>query len=180
MKHRSTALSPSSPSQSVTTIPTPIVIDNANEIESACRRFRRCRMVAVDCEGSDLGRGGTLTLVQVASDACVSVRCVALLGAAVFDRGLRALFEDSRVLKVLHDCRRDADALLHLYNVRVRGVFDTQVAFAVLARREGAQTPLPSSLNTVLRRYARGAVNAFKTVLVVPFALSVLLMSVGL
>ena len=38
------------------------------------------------------------------------------------------------MLKVLHDCRRDADALFHQHNIRLSSVFDTQAAYAVLVR----------------------------------------------
>lgn len=38
------------------------------------------------------------------------------------------------MLKVLHDCRRDADALLHQHKIRIENVFDTQAAYAVIKR----------------------------------------------
>lgn len=152
--------SPSAPAS----VPTPQLIDQEDQVDAACKRFRRCKLLAVDCEGSNLGREGTLTLVQVASESDVMLFDILNLRSAAFSLGLRRLLEDSSVIKVMHDCRRDVDALQQLFGVHVNNVFDTQVAFAVLCRQEMSATPLPASLNTVLRKYARGAENVYKQV----------------
>jgi hypothetical protein len=40
---------------------------------------------------------------------------------------LKDVFESSSVLKIIHDCRQDSDALFHLAGIRFTNVFDLQV-----------------------------------------------------
>ena len=54
------------------------------------------------------------------------------MGAAAFDEGrLGELLGAQHPLKLVFDCRGDADALHHQFGVRMRGVFDVQVAFCL-------------------------------------------------
>jgi len=45
----------------------------------------------------------------------------------------------------------DSDALYHQFGVRLANVMDTQVEYACYSRQDGRRTPLPASLNTLLR-----------------------------
>ena len=49
------------------------------------------------------------------------------IGVAGLRDGLRAAFESDRLLKVMHDCRQDSDALFHLAGIKLDNVFDVQV-----------------------------------------------------
>ena len=42
-------------------------------------------------------------------------------------QGFHTLLHNNKVVKVLHDCRQPAAALLHQKNITIRNVFDTQV-----------------------------------------------------
>jgi hypothetical protein len=73
-----------------------------------------------------------------------------------------------------------SDALFHQFGVLLKNVFDTQIAYAVVARSQvarslfvafsgvcslswqGQLTPLPVSLSTLLRMYAMGKTNPVK------------------
>ena len=46
------------------------------------------------------------------------------------------------MLKVVHDCRRDADALLHQYGVRLAHVFDTQATYATIKAAQASRKAL--------------------------------------
>ena len=51
-----------------------------------------------------------------------------VLGARAFDQGgLKELLESRRVRKIIYDGRADADALFHLFGVRLSNVYDVQV-----------------------------------------------------
>ncbi len=86
----------------------------------------------LDCEGVSLGRpGGKLCLVQLASlDAGIFVFDL-LVCPDVIGAGLRALLDNTRVLKVVHDCKMDFVALREL-DVTMAPVFGSQLAFSVL------------------------------------------------
>ena len=91
--------------------------------------------IGLDCEGEQLSRSGRLCLVQICTEAgeVFLVDALAPDGHAML-QALRPSLESEAVLKVLHDCRRDAESLLHQHSVRLARVFDTQVAFAALVR----------------------------------------------
>jgi hypothetical protein len=54
-----------------------------------------------------------------------------------FDRGLRYLLESNKIMKVMHDCRKDSEALYFQYDVTLRGVWDSQIAYTVLSQLKG-------------------------------------------
>ncbi|KAJ4459039.1 putative 3'-5' exonuclease [Paratrimastix pyriformis] len=146
-------------------------------------RGRHETVLAIDCEGVNLSRTGRLCLLQMATTPppppgpllaswkaagriqtpqLVFLFDIVVGGRAIFDAGLREILEDPSIIKVLHDTRGDSDALLHQFQVRLTNVFDTQIAYACLQTQEGQGVPLPASLNTVLKRYARGSENEYK------------------
>ncbi|XP_072181223.1 uncharacterized protein [Diadema setosum] len=106
-------------------------------LEHAERKARKGQhpglVVALDCEGVDLGRTGDLTLVQIAKmNGLVYIFDVQKC-PSIFTDGLLADFlESSSVLKVIHDCRSDAAALYHQFGVTLTNIFDTSIAFHLL------------------------------------------------
>ncbi|KAL1500169.1 hypothetical protein AB1Y20_012838 [Prymnesium parvum] len=123
----------------------PLFVDTLSECEAQCARLAREGEVAVDFEGVDLGRGGELLLAQLASPTPPAVILdIAKLQAAAFEEGgLRALLESPRVLKLVYDGRADADALYHLYGVRLLNVCDCQILFTLHLDGFGRTTHLP-------------------------------------
>jgi len=109
-------------------------------------------VVAVDCEGVNLSKDGKLCLIQVATPKKVYLFDILKGGERLFyDRGLRYLLESNKIVKVMHDCRKDSEALYFQYNVTLKGVWDSQVAYAVLSQLKGFKTPYPIGLNTLLK-----------------------------
>ena len=121
-----------------------VLIDTADACREALAVLKRSPVIAVDCEGRSLSRNGTLAMVQVSNERnqCFLFDLVPGDNFAVFlDLGLRALLESTDVMKVMHDCRCDADALSHLAHVTLHNVVDTQIAHAL--REISAQNSLP-------------------------------------
>lgn len=109
-------------------------------------------VVAVDCEGVSLSKEGRLCLIQVATPKKVYLFDVLKGGERLFfDRGLRYLLESNKIVKVMHDCRKDSEALYFQYDVTLRGVWDSQIAYTVLSQLKGFKTPYPIGLNTLLK-----------------------------
>ncbi|CAD7941929.1 unnamed protein product [Amoebophrya sp. A120] len=69
-------------------------------------------------------------LVEELRKSCWLVDALAANGQVV--AAFRTLLEDASVVKVVHDCREDAAALRHQHHIRLRAVYDTQVAHALL------------------------------------------------
>ena len=114
--------------------PEVILLDDPEKCADAMRALIAAgEPCAVDFEGIALSRTGALCLAQVAPpNGPVYLVDVARMGADAFKTGaLGALLEAKSLLKLVFDCRGDADALFHQFGVRMRGVFDVQVAFCV-------------------------------------------------
>jgi len=109
-------------------------------------------MVALDSEGVGLARTGKICLIQVATPKKVYLFDVLKGGKRLFvENGLKTLLESPKVIKIVHDCRRDNEALFYQFAIKMKGVWDSQVAYAVMSQLKGFKTPYPISLNTLLR-----------------------------
>ncbi|XP_072181587.1 uncharacterized protein [Diadema setosum] len=90
-------------------------------------------VVGVDCEGVNLGNWGSLTLLQLATmDGHVYIFDIKK-NPNLLTGKLRRLLENPKIIKVIHDCRRDSAALRCIqYNIQLAGVFDTSVAYSTI------------------------------------------------
>ena len=113
------------------------------ELEGA---FENARIVALDVEGVDLGRFGQISLVQIArsGDRCFLLDLLNQDKDAPLVAWLRGILESPSVLKIVHDCRMDSDALKHLLGIHLAHVHDTSAWHYRLRRQKDA------SLNLVL------------------------------
>jgi len=133
--------------------PNPIpLITSTKACLKAIQEIMAFPVVAVDCEGVSLSKEGRLCLIQVATPKKVYLFDVLKGGDRLFvERGLRNLLESNKVMKVMHDCRKDSEALYFQYDVSLRGVWDSQIAYTVLSQLKGFKTPYPIGLNTLLK-----------------------------
>lgn len=122
------------------------MISTVKDLEACCCsiRFRNAssafsdRLLSIDIEGKNLGRNGTISIIQLYSygDDTVYLIDILTLGAAAFDplssdQNMRLLLESEAFPKLFFDPRKDADALFHLFNVYPRGVICIQMLNAV-------------------------------------------------
>ncbi|KAK5134115.1 hypothetical protein LTR08_006890 [Meristemomyces frigidus] len=112
-------------------------------------------LLYVDCEGVNLGRNGTVTLMPcyVPLANVVYVVDIQELGAGAFTTpgtGTHLTFKDilegNTVKKALFDCRCDSDALFFHYNVRLGGVTDVQLMDLATRRNETRVAGLKSCM----------------------------------
>ncbi|XP_076928194.1 exosome complex exonuclease rrp6-like [Bidens hawaiensis] len=93
-------------------------------------------VIGFDCEGVDLCRNGTLCIMQLAfPDAVYLVD--AIEGGRALVEACKPALESSNVLKVIHDCKRDSEALYFQFNIKLNNVFDTQIAYTLIEEQEG-------------------------------------------
>ncbi|WCJ29556.1 hypothetical protein M5689_011182 [Euphorbia peplus] len=98
-------------------------------------------IIAFDCEGVDLCRHGTLCIMQIAfPDAIFLVD--AIQGGDVLIKACKPALESSYITKVIHDCKRDSEALYFQFGIKLHNVFDTQIAYSLIEEQEG-RTKLP-------------------------------------
>ena len=47
---------------------------------------------------------------------------------------LKAMLQDSTIVKVMHDCRQDSAALYYQMGIKLQNIYDTQVKMACMQR----------------------------------------------
>jgi hypothetical protein len=102
--------------------------------------------VALGVEGTNLGRNGTISLIQLYSQTQNTVFLFdiwSLGGKTALSNGgsgssnnnkeggnLRTILESDKIQKIVFDVRSSADALFHLFDCRLKNVFDIQILFS--------------------------------------------------
>jgi len=109
--------------------------------------FRKTR-VAFDCEGVDLSRVGSLEIVSLcfedesSPNSAKAVYLLDLGGSGASDQreervaALKKLFECKNVVKVIHDCRIDCDALYHKWGIDLQNAHDTSCYHSLISGTE--------------------------------------------
>ncbi|KAI3468155.1 hypothetical protein Pfo_024818 [Paulownia fortunei] len=93
-------------------------------------------VIGFDCEGVDLCRDGTLCIMQLAfSDAIYLVD--AIEGGETLVKACKPALESSYITKVIHDCKRDSEALYFQFGIKLHNVVDTQIAYSLIKEQEG-------------------------------------------
>ena len=115
------------------------LVDDVTNAKQAMSRLKCHNLLAFDCEGVKLGRGGKMTLVQIgAKSDTVYLFDVLVLGKDLFSAGMKDILESPNIYKYMYDCRRDSDSLYHEFNVKLTNVLDMQL-FEFIARPVGKQ-----------------------------------------
>jgi len=107
--------------------------------------------IAVDCEGAQLGRFGSVGLLQLATPREVFLVDVDAGGTRMLEP-LAPLLGNPDVVKVFHDCREDASTLLHRYGMPLAAVFDTQIGHMAWLERRNLEL-YQASIAEVLRTF---------------------------
>lgn len=93
-------------------------------------------VIGFDCEGVDLACRGRLCIMQLAWEKEVYLVDAVVGGERLMEECRKGL-ESPYVTKVVHDCKRDSEALYFQYGIKLQGVFDTQIAFSMIEELEG-------------------------------------------
>ncbi|RVW51935.1 piRNA biogenesis protein EXD1 [Vitis vinifera] len=84
-------------------------------------------VIGFDCEGVDLCRHGSLCIMQLAfPDAIYLVD--AIQGGEKLMKACKPALESSYITKVIHDCKRDSEALYFQFGIKLHNVVDSQVS----------------------------------------------------
>ncbi|XP_070558746.1 egalitarian protein homolog [Ptychodera flava] len=114
------------------------IVKSPGECSDIVRRImsQPSAVVAIDCEGENIGKYGKLDLIQMATcDGRVYLFDVLATANKhkMFRQGrLADLLESDEVVKVMHNCRGDSCVLYHELGVTLRNVFDTESVYGTL------------------------------------------------
>ncbi|KAM0864408.1 hypothetical protein ACQ4PT_043994 [Festuca glaucescens] len=93
-------------------------------------------VIGFDCEGVDLCRHGALCIMQIAfPDAVYLVD--AIEGGKELVEACKPALESDYITKVIHDCKRDSEALYFQFGIKLHNVMDTQIAYSLIEEQEG-------------------------------------------
>lgn len=92
--------------------------------------------IGLDCEGVDLCRHGSLCIIQLAfPDAIYLVD--AIEGGDTLIQACKPALESPHITKVIHDCKRDSEALFFQFGIKLHNVMDTQIAYSLIEEQQG-------------------------------------------
>ncbi|KAK9756319.1 hypothetical protein RND81_01G088700 [Saponaria officinalis] len=61
----------------------------------------------------------------------------AIEGGDVLVEACKPALESSHITKVIHDCKRDSEALYFQFGIKLQNVMDTQIAYSLTEEQEG-------------------------------------------
>ncbi|OWF49749.1 protein RRP6-like 1 [Mizuhopecten yessoensis] len=131
------------------------VITDVSRCRDVVRELEKCDVIAVDAEGVQLGKDGPLTLLQVGTLDHVVYLFDIHTNKDLFIQGkLQDILTSTKIKKVIHSCSGDSAALYYQFNIRLRNVFDTQVAHLVIQEGEGRELASMLKLEDLCKKYS--------------------------
>ncbi|CAN6583010.1 unnamed protein product [Malus baccata var. baccata] len=107
-------------------------------------------VIGFDCEGVDLCRHGTLCIMQVCLAFPDAIYLVdAIQGGVMLINACKPALESSYITKVIHDCKRDSEALYFQFGIKLNNVVDTQIAYSLIEEQEGRKRLLDDYISFV-------------------------------
>lgn len=113
------------------------LVDTVEKVGLAVSQLLCYKAIAVDLEGVDLSRIGSISLIQIspADSKIVFLFDITILKERAFYAGLFQLLTEKTILKIFFDVRGDCDALYHQYHFTPAPIVDCQIAMMCAPRR---------------------------------------------
>ncbi|CAN6539715.1 unnamed protein product [Malus baccata var. baccata] len=105
-------------------------------------------IIGFDCEGVDLCRHGTLCIMQLAFPNAIYL-VDAIQGGVMLINACKPALESPYITKVIHDCKRDSEALYFQFGIKLNNVVDTQIAYSLIEEQEGQKRVLVDYISFV-------------------------------
>ena len=104
------------------------LVDDLTSAKQVLSSLKCQDVLAFDCEGVKLGRGGKMTLIQIGvKNDTVYLFDVLEIGKDLFSVGMKDILESPNIYKYMYDCRCDSDSLYHEFSVKLANVLDMQL-----------------------------------------------------
>ncbi len=138
-----------------------VICSNSATTREACHILASQKIIALDCEGENLGPAGNLSLVTLAAmdGRCWIFDC--RQGFNPFPWGLKQLLEDASVVKLTFDCRSDAANLQNQYGVSLAGIRDLQL-LEVFTRSQSNEERIEELCRALRRKDVLGQPHLYK------------------
>ncbi len=126
------------------------LIDKQESLDNAITLLKDETLLAVKCEsqnGAEVSRQEDIVFIMIAIKEKAYVFDVLTMGKTIFTSGLQNILESKSQEKLMFDCREQADALWHQFQVKVSGVLDLQL-LEVMYRLEKSASKKPKATYT--------------------------------
>ncbi|VWU48447.1 exonuclease, putative [Hepatocystis sp. ex Piliocolobus tephrosceles] len=120
------------------------IIDNEKDGEETAAEINKNDIIAIDFEGTNLGRYGKICLMQV----YIEKRNIGEVNNNVFEKyyifdllkqsiinSVKKIIENKKTLKLIHDCREDSSALYNQLGIKFENVYDISRAHMLLQEK---------------------------------------------
>eukprot|EP01080_Neovahlkampfia_damariscottae_P010351 gene10351-2765_t len=109
-----------------------------------------------DCEGVNLSKEGKLCILQIGVIFKNKIRIFIfdiIKGKEEIIKILKPILENEKYLKIIHDVKRDSEALFYQFDIKLNQIFDTQLAYSEIHKKEKKNLPNFISLVELLKEY---------------------------
>ncbi|KAF6164283.1 hypothetical protein GIB67_010253 [Kingdonia uniflora] len=126
------------------------IVTHASQLPSDFLKpsIRNQLVIGFDCEGVDLCRKGSLCIMQLAFPDGIYLVDV-IQGGDTLMKACKPALESSYITKVIHDCKRDSEALYFQFGIKLHNVVDTQIAYSLIEEQEGRPRTLADYISFV-------------------------------
>ncbi|KAM9964143.1 hypothetical protein ACTFIW_005799 [Dictyostelium discoideum] len=121
------------------------MVDCLSKMNYAIHEIKKEKLIGLDIEAIEMGKKGDISLVQISTpNGKIYLFDIIKMGGNItpFKYGLKEVLESVKILKVVHDCRRDSEILFHRYQVELAHIYDVQIAHALVQKKIQGNIPI--------------------------------------
>ncbi|SOV10326.1 3'-5' exonuclease, putative [Plasmodium gaboni] len=112
------------------------------------------KMIGLDIEGYKIGKYGIVSIIQICYEDIYIFDIYKCDNLYMFINYLREILECDDIIKLTHDCREDCSILYNQYNIHLKNILDTQVAYNLLFKKTKNYTnTYQISYDDLLKKY---------------------------
>ncbi|KNC36755.1 3'-5' exonuclease [Plasmodium falciparum RAJ116] len=112
------------------------------------------KMIGLDIEGYKIGKYGIVSIIQICYEDIYIFDIYKCDNVYLFINYIKDILECDDIIKVTHDCREDCSILYNQYNIHLKNILDTQVAYNLLLKNNNNYTnTYQISYDDLLKKY---------------------------
>ncbi|ANQ06891.1 Uncharacterized protein PCOAH_00010580 [Plasmodium coatneyi] len=142
------------------------IVENEKDGNDAAEEINQNDIIAVDFEGTNLGKYGKVCIMQVYTEERTlggtypKSECLSREKYYIFDllkmsviKSVKKIIENKKTLKLVHDCREDSSALYNQLGIKFENVYDTSRAHMLLMEKNRSNDIYQVSFLQLLNDY---------------------------
>ncbi|SPJ08293.1 3'-5' exonuclease, putative [Plasmodium sp. DRC-Itaito] len=130
--------------------------ESVDEIKNGNYNLKDLKMkiIGLDIEGYKIGKYGIVSIIQICYEDIYIFDIYKCDNLYLFINYIKDILECEDIIKVMHDCREDCSILYNQYNIHLKNILDTQVAYNLLFKCKNNYTnTYQISYDDLLKKY---------------------------